>query len=58
LVGIELDPLAALLLRANLAVNGMTDRAAVLQADYRSATLGAAARAILARLSPRPNGWT
>jgi predicted RNA methylase len=39
LIGIELDSLAAGLLRANLAVNGMTDRARVLEADYRSARL-------------------
>jgi hypothetical protein len=41
LVGVELDPLAARMLRANLAVNGMTDRAVVLEADYRSARLPA-----------------
>jgi predicted RNA methylase len=39
LVGIELDPLAARLLRANLAVHGLTERATVLEADYRSARL-------------------
>nr|WP_294564795.1 N-6 DNA methylase [uncultured Rhodopila sp.] len=39
LVGVELDPLAASLLRANLSVNGLTERATVLEADYRSAAL-------------------
>lgn len=35
LVGVELDPLAALLLRANLAVNGLTQRARVTVEDFR-----------------------
>ncbi len=39
LVGIELDPLAARLLRANLAINGLTERSSVLETDYRSAVL-------------------
>jgi hypothetical protein len=39
LVGIELDALAARLLRANLVINGMHDRATVLEADYRTAVL-------------------
>jgi hypothetical protein len=37
LVGIELDPLAAQVLRANLAIHGLTGRATVVDADYRSA---------------------
>jgi hypothetical protein len=39
LLGIEIDPLAALILRANLAVSGIAERARVLLADYRSAVL-------------------
>jgi predicted RNA methylase len=39
LIGIELDPLAAQLLRANLAIHGFTGRATILEADYRSAEL-------------------
>nr|WP_294529483.1 N-6 DNA methylase [uncultured Rhodopila sp.] len=39
LVGIELDPLAARLLRANLAASGLAERAIVMEADYRSARL-------------------
>ena len=39
LTGIELDPLAARLLRANLMVHGLSDRATVLQCDYRSANV-------------------
>lgn len=40
LVGVELDPVAALMLRANLAVLGLTKRATVLVNDFRSADLG------------------
>lgn len=39
LVGIEIDPLAALLARANLAALGMAGRSRVLLADYRAAVL-------------------
>ena len=39
LVGIEIDPLAALLLRANAAVRGMAGRLTLRVADYRAATL-------------------
>src|SRR5581483_7801224 len=38
-IGIEIDPLAASLLRANLAVAGLTDRATVIEGDYRNAAL-------------------
>lgn len=41
LVGIESDPVAALLLRANLAAAGLADRAHVLVVDYRRAKLPA-----------------
>lgn len=39
LIGVELDPLAALLARANLAVAGCADRAEVHLADYRALAL-------------------
>lgn len=39
LVAIEMDPLAALMLRANLAVRGMASRTTVLVSDYREARL-------------------
>ena len=39
LVGIEIDPLAALLLHANAAVRGMADRLTLLVADYRAAAI-------------------
>lgn len=39
LVGVELDPLAALIARANLAVLGLADRAEVVVADYRAVLL-------------------
>ncbi|WP_395015783.1 Eco57I restriction-modification methylase domain-containing protein [Dongia sp.] len=39
LIGIEIDPLAALLLRANLAARGLTDRALVRVGDYRAIDL-------------------
>jgi methylase of polypeptide subunit release factors len=39
LIGIENDPLAALLARANLAQAGLSDRARVILSDYRSASL-------------------
>jgi hypothetical protein len=39
LIGIELDPVAALLLRANLAATGLDDRAHVLVGDYRTMDL-------------------
>jgi hypothetical protein len=39
LVGIELDPVAALTLRANLAVHDLAARATVIVADYRTAHL-------------------
>jgi adenine-specific DNA-methyltransferase len=39
LVGIELDPLAALIARAHLACAGLADRAQVVVADYRDAAL-------------------
>lgn len=41
LIGVETDPLAALLARANLAQAGLADRAQVLLSDYRSADLAA-----------------
>jgi adenine-specific DNA-methyltransferase len=40
LIAVELDPLAALLVRANLAVVGLAERADVLVTDFRSAPLG------------------
>jgi hypothetical protein len=39
LVGIERDPVAALMLRANLAASGLTARATVITDDYRTAAL-------------------
>lgn len=39
LIGVESDPLAALLLRAAIAVKGLSDRTTVLVNDYRDATL-------------------
>jgi hypothetical protein len=39
LIGIELDPAAALLLRANLSARGLTHRARVLVGDYRAIDL-------------------
>lgn len=39
LVAVETDPLAALLSRANLAVNGFGDRASIMLRDFRSAKL-------------------
>ncbi|ARP92042.1 SAM-dependent methyltransferase [Bordetella genomosp. 9] len=39
LVAVEVDPLAALMLRANLAARGWTDRATVLVKDYRDIRL-------------------
>jgi hypothetical protein len=39
LVGIEVDPLAALILRANLAVLGLAERAEVIVGDYREARI-------------------
>ncbi|ANE56115.1 Eco57I restriction-modification methylase domain-containing protein [Methylomonas sp. DH-1] len=39
LIAIEIDPLAALMLRANLAVRGWTARATVLVKDYRTVKL-------------------
>ena len=41
LVGVEMDPLAALMLRANLHVHGWTHRATVLVKDYRTVKLPA-----------------
>ena len=41
LVGVEIDPLAALLARANLTAAGLDHRARILVQDYRSADLGA-----------------
>ena len=41
LVGLETDPLAALIGRATLAAAGMADRAVIQIADYRSAPLPA-----------------
>ncbi len=41
LVGVEMDPLAALMLRANLHVHGWTHRATVLVQDYRTVKLPA-----------------
>jgi len=42
LVGIELDPVAALTLRANLAVHHLTARATVTVGDYRAAPIASA----------------
>ncbi|MDP3275669.1 MAG: N-6 DNA methylase [Deltaproteobacteria bacterium] len=39
LVAVEMDPLAALMLRANLAARGWTDRATVMVKDYREVKL-------------------
>ena len=39
LVGVELDPLSALLSRANLAVSGVADRSMILVEDFRSTAL-------------------
>ncbi len=39
LVGVELDPIAALMLRANLTVHGWMDRATVVVKDFRKAAL-------------------
>lgn len=39
LIGIELDPLAALLLRANVMVRGLKDRTTILVDDYRAVAL-------------------
>ena len=39
LVAVEMDPIAALMLRANLAVRGWTDRATVFVKDYRKIKL-------------------
>jgi hypothetical protein len=39
LVAVEMDPLAALMLRANLSVRGWADRATVLVKDYREISL-------------------
>lgn len=39
LVAVEMDPLAALMLRANLSARGWTDRATVLVKDYRAIKL-------------------
>jgi adenine-specific DNA-methyltransferase len=43
LIGIELDPLAAILARANLATAGLAARSRIILSDYRSARLPAAA---------------
>jgi hypothetical protein len=42
LVGVETDPAAALVARANLAAAGLAERATVICGDYRSARIGAA----------------
>lgn len=47
LVGLETDPLAALIARATLAAAGMAERAVIHVADYRSARLPAAPGATL-----------
>jgi adenine-specific DNA-methyltransferase len=39
LVGVEIDPLAAMMARASLAANGMAGRSAVIVADYRDIAL-------------------
>lgn len=39
LVGVEIDPIASLLLRANLAAAGLADRSTVVREDYRSMSL-------------------
>jgi SAM-dependent methyltransferase len=39
LIGVEIDPLAATMLRANLAVDGLAGRSTVVEADYRAADL-------------------
>lgn len=40
LVGVEIDPLAALLARANLTASGFDDRSRIVMRDYRTANLG------------------
>ena len=45
LVGVEIDPLAALLARANLTAAGFDDRSRVVVHDYRTADLGGCAGA-------------
>lgn len=47
LVGVELDPLAALMLRANLEVRGLTQRAQILVEDFRLVKLPATAGSTL-----------
>jgi SAM-dependent methyltransferase len=47
LVGVEIDPLAAALARANLAAAGLTSRARVIEADYRALALEPIAGATL-----------
>ncbi len=47
LIGIEIDPLGALLLRTNLAVAGLADRSTVIAADYRTADMAPATGATL-----------
>jgi methylase of polypeptide subunit release factors len=39
LIGVEIDPLAALIARANLATHGMAGRARIVLSDYRAITL-------------------
>jgi hypothetical protein len=41
LVGIEIDPLAAMMARANLAAAGLADRSEIILGDYRTAVLPA-----------------
>jgi adenine-specific DNA-methyltransferase len=44
LIGVDVDPLAALLARANLAVTGLADRARIIVGDYRRFSDRAAGR--------------
>ncbi|HKT74508.1 MAG TPA: N-6 DNA methylase [Steroidobacteraceae bacterium] len=46
LLGVEIDPLAAAIARANLAVAGYADRSRIVVADYREVTLRSAERTL------------
>jgi adenine-specific DNA-methyltransferase len=46
LIGVELDPLAAAIARANLAANGYAKRARIILGDYREADLRSAERTL------------
>jgi len=46
LVGVEIDPLAAMLARANLAASGLANRSQIIVADYRDSQLPEASRTL------------